>query len=283
MSLTLRPFAPPQRRLDGLSNPSQRRPEADRAALLIHGFTGTPYELSSLVGPLATRGWSVEVPALPGHGTHPRELDGVRMEDWRQFVAGRYRALRAAHRRVAVVGLSMGGVLARGLLDEPTPPDAVVSLAAPWRLADRAARILLPWLRRSGAARALVWVKDGGSDLLDEAAAPEPVNYRWTPLSAVAELDRLLARARRRRPEGRVPALVLHGRHDRTALPADAWRVLRALGPAAAGWWLDDSAHVVTRDRQREAVAEAVAGFLDEGRTPAGWSPILPGGAGRGA
>lgn len=274
MSLTLRPFAPPHRRLEELPDPSRPRPEADRAALLIHGFTGTPYELSSLVEPLASRGWSVEVPALPGHCTHPRDLDGVRMEDWRRFVAGRYRALRAAHRRVAVVGLSMGGVLARGLLAEPTPPDAVVSLAAPWRLAERAARTLLPWLRRSGAARGLVWVKDGGSDLLDEAAALEPVNYRWTPLSAVAELDRLLARARRRRPKGRVPALVLHGRHDRTALPGDAWRVVRALGPASTGWWLDDSGHVVTRDLQRDAVAEAVAGFLDNGRTPSAWAPI---------
>ena len=272
-------MAPDHRRLDDLDDPSRPLPEAEQAALVVHGFTGTPFEMASLVPPLVAAGWSVEVPRLPGHGTHPRDLTDVRARDWQAFVVERYRRLRARHRRVAVIGLSMGGVLARSLLSEPVPPDVVVSLAAPWRLADPMARRLLPWLRRSRVAAHLAWLKDGGSDLLDPVAAADPVNYRWAPLSAVAELDRLLRRLRR--PiKARAPlrALVLHGRADRTALPDDAPRVLAAFGPQAQGCWLPRSGHVVTRDLEQTEVARVVATFCQTGvlprRVPAGWTTI---------
>ncbi len=279
--MSLRPLhlAPPHRRLDDLDDPSRPLPEAEQAVLVVHGFTGTPFEMASLVPPLAAAGWSVEVPRLPGHGTHPRDLSGVRARDWQVFVAERYRRLRARHRRVAVVGLSMGGALARGLMAEPVPPDVVVSLAAPWRLADPLARRLLPWLRRSGVAAHLAWLKDGGSDVLDPVAAADPVNYRWAPLSSVAELDRLL-RWLRRPIQARTPlrALVLHGREDHTALPEGAPRVLNALGPQAQGCWLPRSGHVVTRDFEQAEVARAVAAFCQTGalprRIPAGWTAI---------
>lgn len=279
--MSLRPLrlAPPHRRLDDLDDPSRPLPDADRAALIVHGFTGTPFEMSSLVPPLAAAGWSVEVPRLPGHGTHPQDLAGVRARDWQAFVAERYRRLRARYRRVVVIGLSMGGVLARGLLAAPVPPDAVVSLAAPWRLADPLARRLLPWLRLSGVAAHMAWVKDGGSDLVDPVAAADPVNYRWAPLAAVAELDRLLRRMRRPpAPRAPVPALLLHGRLDQTALPDDARRVLGALGPDAVGRWLPRSGHVVTRDLEQVDVARAVAAFCETGtlprRLPAGWAAV---------
>jgi carboxylesterase len=272
-------MVPDHRRLDDLDDPSRPLPEAEQAALVVHGFTGTPFEMASLVPPLAASGWSVEVPRLPGHGTHPRDLTDVRARDWQAFVAERYRRLRARHRRVAVIGLSMGGALARSLLAEPVPPDVVVSLAAPWRLADPMARRLLPWLRRSRVAAHLAWLKDGGSDLLDPVAAADPVNYRWAPLSAVAELDRLLRRLRR--PiKARAPlrALVLHGRADHTALPDGAPRVLAAFGPQAQGYWLPRSGHVVTRDLEQAEVARIVAAFCQAGvvprRLPAGWTTI---------
>ena len=50
---------------------------------LIHGFTGSPASLRPLGELLARRGFTVEVPRLPGHGTTWRDMLRTRYDDWR--------------------------------------------------------------------------------------------------------------------------------------------------------------------------------------------------------
>src|SRR5512143_863129 len=53
-----------------------------RAALLIHGFTGTPYEVRPLAEHLAGRGLEVATPVLPGHGQDAAALNRTTWRDW---------------------------------------------------------------------------------------------------------------------------------------------------------------------------------------------------------
>lgn len=54
-------------------NTPEHRPftlgEGAGAALLIHGFPGTPAEVRPLAQALSERGWKVRAPLLPGFGT----------------------------------------------------------------------------------------------------------------------------------------------------------------------------------------------------------------------
>src|SRR3546814_4504262 len=48
-------------------------------ALVLHGFTGTPVSMRPLADGLADAGFAVEMPRLPGHGTHVDDM--VRSEE----------------------------------------------------------------------------------------------------------------------------------------------------------------------------------------------------------
>ena len=79
--------------------------------MLVHGFTGSPVSLRPLGELLAKRGFSVEIPRLPGHGTTWREMIPTRYEDWRAEVVRKANELRSRTERLVLVGLSMGGTL----------------------------------------------------------------------------------------------------------------------------------------------------------------------------
>ena len=51
-------------------------------ALLCHGFTGSPAALRPWAEYLTGAGFSVELPRLPGHGTHWRDMALTRWPDW---------------------------------------------------------------------------------------------------------------------------------------------------------------------------------------------------------
>ena len=64
--------------------------------MLVHGFTGSPISLRPLAELLAGRGFAVELPLLPGHGTTWREMLPTRYEDWRAEVVRSAKRLAAA-------------------------------------------------------------------------------------------------------------------------------------------------------------------------------------------
>lgn len=88
------------------------------AVLLSHGFTGSPASMTPWGRELAARGYAVEVPLLPGHGTRWQDLNGYRWDDWYAALDEVYGRLAAEHDAVVVGGLSMGGALALRLAAE---------------------------------------------------------------------------------------------------------------------------------------------------------------------
>ena len=111
------------------------------AALLIHGFPGTPMETRPLGTHLHARGWSVSAPLLPGFGP---EIDTLFERDHEEWIAEAQTALRqlqAHHDPVLVIGHSMGGAIALTVAANHKP-HGVALLAPFWRLPFSS-----PWLR----------------------------------------------------------------------------------------------------------------------------------------
>lgn len=80
--------------------------------LLIHGYTGGPYELGPLAQYLKEQtDWHIEVPTLPGHG---KELDlkNTTFEDWIAAAENSLKELAFTYDRIYLVGFSMGGMIA---------------------------------------------------------------------------------------------------------------------------------------------------------------------------
>ena len=158
------------------------------AALCLHGLTGTPYEVRPLGEAIAASGIRAVGPVLPGHAETPEQLATHSYTDWLDAARDRLHELCAEHRRVSVVGLSMGGLLAL-LLAAEEDVDAVVVVGVPLVLQHPLARFIpvIKHLRR-------MLPKQGGSDIRDDAARIRHPGYDRMPLNSVHELQRLQRR-----------------------------------------------------------------------------------------
>lgn len=80
--------------------------------LVIHGFTGGPYEVNPLVNFLKENtDWHIEVPTLPGHG---RELDlkDTTYKEWIDAAEEVLQRMTERFKRIYLIGFSMGGMIA---------------------------------------------------------------------------------------------------------------------------------------------------------------------------
>jgi carboxylesterase len=113
------------------------------AALLVHGFPGTPNDTRALGEVLHRSGWSVQGLLVPGFGPQLESLGEKTYEEWFAAVVQALRNLRAAHEPVLLVGFSFGGALAIKAA-QLEPPDGLV-LLSPFLLEDAYwQRLLIP-------------------------------------------------------------------------------------------------------------------------------------------
>ncbi len=221
--------------------------------LLLHGFTSHPVKtMGPLPGALEAAGFAVSTPALRGHGTRPEDLVGVRYQDWLEDARAAWEALPAPK---AVVGLSMGGLLAAWLAARGDA-EALVALAPALGFAHPLAR-LAPYL---------AWLLprfQGESSILDPELRKKSPNYRWFPTRAFVELKRLADRTPEVLPRVRAPALVVAAEHDRVVPRRAVRRYHDLLGSEEKRFIvLRDSGHDLLLDRKGEEAAREVVAFL---------------------
>src|SRR5215468_6389272 len=107
------------------------------ACLLLHGFTGSPWDVRPLGEALAQRGYRVRAIRLPGHGTTPEAMAGVSHRDWEAAAESALLSLSGA-RHTFIAGLSVGALLA--VLLAARYPERITGLA-----------LIAPALRLKGA------------------------------------------------------------------------------------------------------------------------------------
>lgn len=98
--------------------------------LLIHGWTGSPFEMQPLVQPLEEVGVVVKNVQLRGHGTTFSDFCTTYFSDWRSSAEEAYEEFSAEVDAVVVCGLSMGGTLSLHLASR-YPVAGVITLASP--------------------------------------------------------------------------------------------------------------------------------------------------------
>lgn len=69
--------------------PQEWRPQTPhgKGILFVHGLGDSPWSFHNLGHHLAKQGFLVRSLLLPGHGTHPKDMLEVRLEDWCQVVS----------------------------------------------------------------------------------------------------------------------------------------------------------------------------------------------------
>lgn len=232
-------------------------PRARAGVLLVHGFTGCPVTMRPLGEALAERGFAIEVPRLPGHGTHVRDMLHTRYPDWRGEVERVLASLQKRVDRVVMVGLSMGGTIVLDIASRGAPVSGVVSINAPmlnrtdigsrislWPLTE----ILFPLVPGSFAGLAC---NDGAKPGIDEKA------YRFLPTASGNSLLRELPRIRGQLASLRIPALIAYSLQDHSVPPQNSKAILRMIGSEdVTELPLERSYHLATLDYDFELLLE---------------------------
>jgi len=118
------------------------------AALLVHGFPGTPAEMRPLGQALHRAGWTAHGLLLPGFGAQIETLPEKRFGEWAAAVRDSLIELRREHSAVVLVGYSMGGALALQVAARDSRELAGVVLISPfWQLGTRGQQLLWPAIR----------------------------------------------------------------------------------------------------------------------------------------
>jgi carboxylesterase len=225
-------------------------------ALVLHGFTGSPVSMQPVSDALAEAGFAVEMPRLPGHGTHVDDLLPAGFDDW---LAEAERALEALRGRTAggkqvVVGLSMGGVLTCALAQRHNDLAGVVVINAPVAVPDE-------------MAVAIQQMVDGGMEVMDsiggDIADPDATesSYDQTPLRPLLSLIQSGTEVRGRLGDIACPTLIITSRQDHVVNPGDSDIIAASVSGPVERVWLEKSYHVATVDYDKAEVQSATVDF----------------------
>jgi carboxylesterase len=111
------------------------------AALLIHGFPGTPAEMLPLAPMLNSAGWTTRGLLLPGFGAQIDALFQCTAPDWIDAAVEGLRSLQATHHPVVLIGYSMGAAISIHAAVR-LKPDRLILLAPFWKLGTRGQRVI---------------------------------------------------------------------------------------------------------------------------------------------
>ena len=254
---------------------------ADPAVLLVHGLGGTQYDLGSMHKRLKNAGFVTHSLTLPGHGTSPEDLAGIRAEDWVDAVMAKYAEIEPQHDELHLMGMCMGALLAaetakrtghgrKGRLVLLAPPIYIDGWATPWYRGFRKLLYGVPSLPgrmrieeedpfgiKNEQLRAIVKAK---------FERGENFHYVWVPLACVREVDRLRGWVMKGLEKVACDTLVVHAREDELTSLRSADFLAERINAAYAGRArvvvLENSYHMVAVDNDREIVARSVLEFF---------------------
>ena len=239
------------------------------SALLVHGLTGTPYEMRYLGERLSARGVRVRGVKLAGHASAPENLGLSTYDNWYESVVLGLEELRQFGEPIVVVGLSMGAVLSARVAADQREAVAGLVMLAPAFFLPTSTTLQINLLRLLGSLAANLYLyNSNASDIYDAAARRVHPRCALMPLMAPMKLLDLCAIVKPKLTQITQPALVMHAKRDHTCpIRKNVDYVMKHLAsPEKRAIELDESYHVITVDSEKENVANEVIEFVERFR-----------------
>ncbi|MFN8373983.1 MAG: alpha/beta fold hydrolase [Anaerolineae bacterium] len=219
------------------------------AALLVHGFPGTPAEMRPLASALHRVDWTTHGLLLPGFGAEIATLSQRKRQQWSAAVLAALRELQHKHHPVVLIGNSMGSALSLTLAAElcssgEQPPDALM-LFAPFCRIEHVLWQMLPIVKRVFPVfQPFRWFKPDFSNSetrkgirnvrpdadLDDPQVQQAIREFQLPIAMFDELRMVGAAAYKAASQAALPMLVIQGTQDRLVSPKSTRQLIARCG-----------------------------------------------------
>ncbi|MBM4371719.1 MAG: alpha/beta fold hydrolase, partial [Deltaproteobacteria bacterium] len=233
--------------------------KAPLGVLVLHGFTSHVDCVADLREDLDALAVPYRMPWLRGHGTRWEDLRGVTWEDWFADAEETLLDLLQEARRVVVVGLSMGGLVALDLAARYRREVAgVVPVAAALAFKD-------PLAGLTGAISRVVPSWPSPNSYSDpELKKLRNRNYPKFPTDAFASLYAYTGVVKNRLSFVAAPCHVVAARKDSIVAPAAAETILAKVGSRRKDLvWFEESGHEMLLDLEAAKVRANIRGFIE--------------------
>ena len=235
--------------------------DAEVAVLLLHGFTGSPWELRPVGEALAARGVHVLCPRLPGHGTTPEAMLFAGLTQWLEAATEALRSLSGA-KRVVLVGLSMGGLLSMVLAARNPLVRGLVLMAPALKLKKFGPRLLRRLRGLPGLDVREQWIEKKGTDIESaEVRAGAPVLARY-PMARAIDLFALADLAKEAEKRITCPSLIIGAVNDHVVDTEEVMALQQRL-PFSRRVLLQRGFHIIPRDTDRAVALTEIAHFIE--------------------
>lgn len=251
------------------------------AILMVHGFPGSPAEMTALGNAMNQAGWYVRMLRLPGHGTAFRHLFQSRVSQWLDEVEKNLIELQNSCSPVLLMGYSLGGGISLAVASR-SPVDGLILLspfwkAEPWwvRWLAIPIRTLLPvsiypfrsrLLRPEHFRAASVELLPGFN--LDDPQVRHSLMQIRLPIVFLEQFRQLSRTIIRGLKNLRLPVLVVQGKYDPVVTPAGTQALIRRIN-APLTYIENDGDHNINQPSNKgfAATLAAVMEFAEQFRS----------------
>lgn len=240
---------------------------SETAILLIHGFAGCPNNFEQLPYYLAEN-LNIHVKAilLPGHGTTSLNFEKISADLLLDAVIDEIIKLKKQHKKLIVLGHSMGGTLAT-LACVKTDFDGLI-LASPYYAITFNPKLILPpekWIKILSPLIRWIFTPPSEQPILNKEVADKIISYHWIPVKAGLVAMELAERAKRDSilEKITIPTLIIHSESDSVACPKAVDEIYEKIGSKDKQLiWLHNSDHVIFWDYDKELVKKSIEDFI---------------------
>lgn len=236
----------------------------DRSAILVHGFTGSPFDFKPIAEKLSKIGFNVVVPVVPGQTkeTFAYKRSSYTPEFYVRWLSDIVeQETKRFNKKPYLVGHSMGGTIST-IIASKNAVERLILIAPFYSLAGQNSAI-------SNFAGALKWVipllPKRNVSINDPSGLEVYVAGSYIiSVGAFENLQKLALHARQVADNVTVPTLILSSSRDETA----SFPVTKQLFTNMANVRIidfSDSNHILLYDYNRNEVVSEIIGFLSDG------------------
>lgn len=222
--------------------------------LMCHGFLGTPQSVRELGEAIAAHGYTVSCPRLPGHGTHPKDLEQSTSSDWFAQIEDAYNELKQTCSAVFVIGQSMGGTLSLDLASR-FPAIQGIILINP--------AIDIPAFETYRDEPKFDYVSEGQPDI--KRTDVVEITYEQSPVKAYQQLLSYMTAVDAKLSDVRCPVFCFQSLEDHVVPPANTDYILsKVQSENVRKHELHNSYHIASMDYELDIIIEKAIGFVEE-------------------